>query len=202
MRPEQEESSASGSTRFEALWSQHQRALLRICERTLGDLDAAREAMSRTGVRVWLQMSRSSSQEEWPWALLRRVAINVCIDLQRERRRQSWRWTSLDEELGDGAELEAARPCGEQEEQQLQSLLLELLESLPPQLRACARLAFVEQQGYADIAATLRLTPANVRKIVERSRKRLVQPLAQAGVIRDEASFHRWLSGRRKRTDG
>ncbi|MCP3166711.1 RNA polymerase sigma factor [Myxococcus qinghaiensis] len=189
----------SASASFEALWRQHQAALLRVCERTLGDSDAARDALSRTAVRVWLQWSRAS-QEDWPWALLRRVAINVCIDLQRERRRQALRWTSLDEQLGEGADLEAAEPCEEQEEQRLQALLLELLESLPPQLRACARLAFVEQQSYADIAVALRLTPANVRKIVERSRKRLVKPLARAGVIRDEARFHRWLSGRRKRT--
>jgi len=189
----------SASASFEALWRQHQAALLRVCERTLGDPDAARDALSRTAVRVWLQWSRAS-QTDWPWALLRRVAINVCIDLQRERRRQALRWTSLDEQLGEGAELEAAEPCEEQEEQRLQTLLLELLESLPPQLRACARLAFVEQQSYADIAVALRLTPANVRKIVERSRKRLVKPLARAGVIRDEDSFQRWLSGRRKRT--
>ncbi|MFY2563160.1 RNA polymerase sigma factor [Corallococcus terminator] len=199
MSTEREVSSAYGS--FEALWRQRQGALLRVCERTMGDSDAAREALSRTAIRVWLQWSRCS-QVDWPWALLRRVAINVCIDLQRERRRQAWRWTPLEEELGEGADLEAAGPGEEQEEERLQALLLELLESLPPQLRACARLAFVEQQDYADIAVALRLTPANVRKIVERSRKRLVQPLARAGVIRDEASFHRWLSGRRKRTSG
>ncbi|NVJ26187.1 MULTISPECIES: RNA polymerase sigma factor [Myxococcus] len=197
MHTEGEESSASES--FEALWRRHQGALLRVCERTLGDSDAARDALSRTAVRVWLQWSRAS-QTDWPWALLRRVAINVCIDLQRERRRLALRWTPLDEVLGEGVELEAATPEAEEEEQRLQTLLLKLLESLPPQMRACARLAFVDHQGYADIAVALQLTPANVRKIVERSRKRLIQPLVRAGVIRDEASFHRWLSGRRKRT--
>lgn len=199
MRADQEESRGCASAAFEALWRKHQRALLRVCERTLGDSDAARDALSRTAVRVWLQWSRSS-QEDWPWALLRRVAINVCIDLQRERRRLALRWTPLDDALGEGVELEAVPPEAEEEEQRLQTLLLKLLEALPPQMRACARLAFVDQQSYADIAVALRLTPANVRKIVERSRKRLIQPLARAGVIRDEASFHRWLSGRRKRT--
>jgi RNA polymerase sigma-70 factor, ECF subfamily len=190
---------------FEALWRQHEKPLLRLCMRALGNQDAARDALSRIAIQVWLRFPLYARAER-RWGLLRKTAIHVCIDIQRQLRRQERQWAELDEHSAEPQETapvpqaqDVAFPGAGIEERQLVELVQGMLAELPASMRDCARMAFMEQQDYLEIAEALSLSPVNVRKNIERSRQRLIKPLVKAGVIDSENGFLTWLKGRRRK---
>jgi RNA polymerase sigma-70 factor (ECF subfamily) len=174
-----------GQRSFQELWARHERHLFHLCIKQLKNEDAADEAMSRVAIKAWQKMPEYDSIPQ-PRALLCRITLNVCIDIQREQGRQNQRHIGLDELSPDSAWLmnpKAGEPDARLAERELRRLVLRILRKLPRHSRACARLAFIQQLPANEIAKQLELKPANVRKIIERTRNLLRSLLVEAGVM-------------------
>ncbi len=109
-----------------------------------------------------------------PSALAIKVGVERALDVRRAHRRNARRNT-IDLTSSRDASLSAEQLTELSEAHQH---VLDAIARLPDQQSVCVYLRLVEQQEYAQIAATLQIAEATVRKHVERGRRQLQQWLA------------------------
>src|SRR5262244_2325850 len=97
---------AGDTTAFDQIIISHQRKILSLAWRMLGNREDARDAAQETFLRVYKSFGKfDPSQDFNGW--LYRIAVNVCRDLARKRRGNHY---SLEAEVESGAMAEPASP--------------------------------------------------------------------------------------------
>ncbi len=170
---------------FGVLVERHQERLIRLCERMLGDPEAARDAAQEVFLKAF-RKAGSFRPRGRVYTWLYRIAVNHCLN--RLRRRQVVRFLPFAEagrrrdaggagdepaplEPPDGAPDAAARLEARERWQRTRRLI----DALPPGQRAVLVLAKFEGLSYRRIAETLGITEGAVESRLFRAMQRLVK---------------------------
>ncbi len=170
---------------FGVLVERHQKRLIRLCERMLGDPEAARDAAQEVFLKAF-RKAGSFRPRGRVYTWLYRIAVNHCLN--RLRRRQVVRFLPFAEagrrrdsggagdepaplEPPDAAPDAAARLEARERWQRTRRLI----DALPPGQRAVLVLAKFEGLSYRRIAETLGITEGAVESRLFRAMQRLVK---------------------------
>ena len=175
---------------FEPLVACHQERLLRVCERLLGDREAARDATQEVFLKAFRKAGALEPQGRF-FTWLYRVAVNHCLN--RLRRRRLVRFVSFAGEREEGGGPAEPPAPGADPEQALAArrrwqATRRALGRLPETQRAVLVLARFEGLSYRQIAAALEITEAAVESRLFRALRALerAQESAPPGVDRGE----------------
>lgn len=169
---------------FSSLVERHQDRLLAVCQRLLGDREAARDAVQEVFLRAYRKAGSFRPRAKVStW--LYRIAVNHCLN--RLRRRKLARFLPLDDPADrDGeaapAELPAAEgadPLAALEARRRWVRVLRAVDELPPGQRAVLVLARFEGLAYKEIAEVLGITLGAVESRLVRAMRRLDAALAE-----------------------
>jgi RNA polymerase sigma-70 factor (ECF subfamily) len=167
---------------FARLVDSHQRRVLALCFRLLGDADEARDAAQECFVRAWSAMaSFDAAQPFAPWVL--RIARNHCFDVVR-RRLPAGREVRLDADPSEGeAPFELPDPDARSADDRLEgaqrsAAVSVAVANLPPRYREVIHLFHVEGMAYKDIAGVMDVPIGTVMTWLHRARAKLRETLA------------------------
>jgi RNA polymerase sigma-70 factor (ECF subfamily) len=153
---------AGDKTAFDQIIINHQRKVISLAWRLLGNREDARDAAQETFLRVYKSFGRfDPSQDFNGW--LYRIAVNVCHDLARKRRGNLY---SLEAEVESGAVAEPASPHDTESAAMLaqeHAILLRALATLPEKERAAIVLRDMEGLDTVEVARILGSSPTTVR---------------------------------------
>ncbi|GGJ34891.1 RNA polymerase sigma-70 factor [Streptomyces brasiliensis] len=169
-----------------SVFVQHRARLFGIAYRVLGSVVEAEDVVQE----VWLRWQRTDrSVVVSPLAFLSsattRLAINVAQSARVRRETYIGPW------LPEPVDTSSDPEVGAQRAEALEMALLLVLEKLSPTERAAYVLREAFDYGYPEIAEMLQLSPVNVRKIVSRARKHLLDEQRESV---DTAEHRRLLS--------
>lgn len=155
--------SATSVLELDRQFEAHRAGLLRLCASMVG-VDDADDVVQDT----YMAARQRLSQLHDPAALggwLKRIAVNRCYDRHRRRRRLTERLPLLHRSL-----VSAQRDLS----------LLELIELLPPRQRTVLVLHYAHGYSLNEIAQLLSLSHVNVRTIIARTRRSLLEAWKEA----------------------
>lgn len=150
------------------LWRCHGDAIRERCRMLMRDSEDAKEALSRTLLRVAVKLPKHrvhvADQRSWALALTYRV----CMDLYRERTRRR------EDPIDDFDEPEEHRGHSDDPERrvlarELESVVIGAMTELPERLQTAMWL-YVWSGSYRDVAALLDITEENARKRIQEAR--------------------------------
>jgi len=176
---------------FWELWLAHQPLVFKVCLARSGGRQAdAEDACSSVMQRARDSLRQKSSEIQNLQAWLIRLAVNICTDRYRVDKRRSQgayniEATTLDEQ--PDASIPSARcPDEELSLRELGGTITGAVMALPLRLREAARLFFLEEYSYEQIAVKLKITNANVRKRIQEARTLLKTTLREYGNDHDK----------------
>ena len=153
---------AGDRTAFDQIIISHQRKIISLAWRMLGNQEDARDAAQETFMRVYKSFGRFDPAQDFNgW--LYRIAVNVCRDLARKRRGNHY---SLEAEVESGA---IAEPASQQDTEsaallgQEHAILFRALAALPEKERAAIVLRDLEGLATEEVARILGSSPTTVR---------------------------------------
>jgi RNA polymerase sigma-70 factor (ECF subfamily) len=150
----------------------HQRKIISLAWRLLGDREDARDAAQETFLRVYKSFGGFDPAQDFNgW--LYRIAVNVCRDLARKRRGDLY---SLEAEVESGAIAEPASPHDTESAAMLaqeQAILLRALATLPEKERAAIVLRDLEGLDTEEVARILGSSPTTVRSQISAARVKI-----------------------------
>lgn len=159
---------------FDSLYRLFGDRLTRFCRAQIGPTGDPEDAAQEALMKAWASRERfDPSRPLWPW--LATIARNVCIDQQRHH-------------LVARARLQPAElsPLGPEDlvmGQAHRGLVRDAIQELTPGAREVLLLHFVDELGYAEIAARQHRSQGAIRTAVARARsdlRRRVEVLARA----------------------
>lgn len=151
---------AGDESAFETLLRRHERAVLGLCRRMLGNNGEAEEAAQDVFFKFYRSLSRfDTDRAVEPW--LFRITWNACRDRLRGRR------PSVELMASDATIAPQAVPA------LLLAELRQAIERLPDRERAALLLREVDGLETAEVAERLGSTPVTVRTHISRARARL-----------------------------
>jgi RNA polymerase sigma-70 factor (ECF subfamily) len=174
-----EQALAGDERAFESLVQRYHASLFVCIYRYLGDYDQTCDVLQE----VWLQLSRSlptlrMEKPLLPW--LSQVARNRCLDALRRRQRKPTVYFSelereADEERSLLASLPDVRPLPEEiaEHYELQHVLHQAIQTLPPKFRTVVLLRYAGQMSFAEIGQVLQIPATTAKTHCYRARLRL-----------------------------
>lgn len=148
---------ALAERQFAALVEQHQRPLVQLAFRLVGNVEDAKDLAQWAFAKLWLNRHRLDAQRE-VFHYLRKMLVNLCIDHLRRRGKHEPE-LAFDENqfLHD-----SANPLQQLERQELQGQLLRCIETLKPKQKATIVLRDVEGYSVEETAEMLACTKTNV----------------------------------------
>ncbi len=156
---------------FEELVRRHQRRVLNLVYKYLGDAAAAEDAAQDVFVKVYRAKSSYRPAARFTtW--LHRIAVNHCLNALRGRKEKS----ALPEEEALGAG-DAAAPDEGLRSAELRAAVREAVEALPENQRMAVILSRFEEQPYERIAEAMDLSLEAVKSLLFRARENLKQRL-------------------------
>lgn len=169
---------------FEILVRRYSTTLFNFIYRFLGDYDQASDILQQVSLRFYTSLPRLGTGEPFkPW--LFRVARNCCVDELRRRRRSAIHFSQLEAENTEGDVLclgdmpdPGLLPDELMECQDLQQLLQEAIQSLPPKFRSVVLLRYVSQLSFAEIGKTLGMPEATAKTYFHRAKMLLRRVLS------------------------
>jgi len=169
---------------FEILVRRYSTTLFNFIYRFLGDYDQASDILQQVSLRFYTSLPRLGTGEPFkPW--LFRVARNCCVDELRRRRRSAIHFSQLEAENTEGDVLclgdmpdPGLLPDELMECQDLQQLLHEAIQSLPPKFRSVVLLRYVSQLSFAEIGKTLGMPEATAKTYFHRAKMLLRRVLS------------------------
>ena len=144
------------------LYDRHAPMLYRYCTRMLNNSEIARDVTHESFLRL-LRISADRSQIDNVPGYLIRTARNLCINMQRAPR-----WNS--EEFDERA---CPREDNAVEQQEVEGLVTEALDKLPPDYREAILLQVYAGMAYQEIAETLGVSLPTVRNRIARGKIKL-----------------------------
>ncbi|HZF07648.1 MAG TPA: RNA polymerase sigma factor [Thermoanaerobaculia bacterium] len=163
---------------FAPLVEGHQQRLLRLCERLLGDLEEARDAVQEVFLKAFRKAGAFRPRGQvYTW--LYRIAVNHCLN--RLRRRRLVRFTRLgapaETERPEAAELDPPDGAPSPEEalaaRRRWAATRRAIERLPANQRAVLVLIRFEGLSYREAAEALGITEGAVESRLFRAMRRL-----------------------------
>jgi RNA polymerase sigma-70 factor, ECF subfamily len=162
---------------FEALVQRHQRGVYNFCLRLLGQPDDAADVAQETFVQLYSHLGRLDQAEPLaPW--LFRVARNRCIDVIRRRRTVPlMNWSDDDASAASEPAAEDPLPDELLERADLQRLLADAIQALPPGAAEVVALRYAADRSFAEIALILGCDEGAARVRFHRAKSLLRQYL-------------------------
>ncbi len=160
---------------FRQLIERHQRVVINVIHRAIGDAWEAEDLAQR----VFLQVYRSAGRYQ-PTAKFTTWLFTITHNtIRNEYRRRSRHATESIEAMPEGVELRAqgTDPAREVAERELQQRIREAVQELPDAQRTAVILCRFEGQSYEEIAAVLGCSVAAVKSLLHRARQTLKEQL-------------------------
>jgi RNA polymerase sigma-70 factor, ECF subfamily len=166
---------------FAALMARHEKAVLGLAWRMLGNLEDARDVAQEVFMRLYRHLDKlDPDRDAAPW--LRAITVNACQDARERGRRHAA--SSLDDPDRPLGPLEIAHPSDLHESfahgQEVRRTL-KALDALPAKERAALVLRDVEGLSTQEVARLLDSTQTTVRSQVSRARLHLRRALGVGG---------------------
>jgi RNA polymerase sigma-70 factor (ECF subfamily) len=152
-----------------SVFVQHRGRLFGIAYRMLGSVAEAEDVVQEVWLR-WQTTDRSVVTN--PPAFLSKITTHLAINVAQSARKR--RETYVGPWLPEPVDTSADPEVGAQRAEDLEVALLLVLERLSPTERAAYVLREAFDYSYAEIAGMLELSQVNVRKIVSRARRHLL----------------------------
>lgn len=169
---------------FEPLVARHERRLLALCERLLGDREEARDAAQEVFLKAFRAAGRARPEGQlFTW--LYRIGVNHCLNRLRRRRLARFLSLSAGEEEGGGAEVrldpasEAPGPAEELAARERWAATRRAIAALPENQRVVLVLARFEGLPQREIARLLGISEGAVESRLVRAMRRLAAAAAQ-----------------------
>lgn len=166
---------AGEAAAFDQIVITHQRRIIALAWRLLGNNEDARDAAQETFLRVYKHLHKFDPAQDFSgW--LYRIAVNVCRDLGRKRRSQQAWQTSFEGELAAGHLIEPISPHDTEAATMLaqdQLILLRALATLTEKERAAIVLRDLEGLPSAEVARILGSSQTTVRSQICTARVKL-----------------------------
>src|SRR5262245_10730252 len=157
------------TTAFDQIIISHQRRVIALSWRILGNPEDARDAAQETFLRVYKHLNRFDTTQDFSgW--LYRIAVNVCRDLARKRRSNQ---ASLEAEIEAGKIAEPISPHNTEAAAliaQEQAILRRALATLSEKERAAIVLRDLEGLPTEEAARILGSSPTTVRSQIRSAR--------------------------------
>jgi RNA polymerase sigma-70 factor, ECF subfamily len=173
---------------FAPLVERHQDRLIRLCERLLGEREAARDAAQEVFVKAFRHAGRAKPKGQlYTW--LYRIAVNHCLN--RMRRRKIAQFFSLTPAAPVEPDAPAFDPPGqapsperELEDRERWRATRRAIDALPESQRTVLLLAKFEGLSYREISESLGISLGAVESRLVRAMRRLsaAQEGREAGV--------------------
>ncbi|MDQ6740187.1 MAG: RNA polymerase sigma factor [Actinomycetota bacterium] len=168
---------------FEQLVIAYQDRLFRLAYRMLNDRGEAEDVVQDALTAAWRGLPMLQDVRAFGgWAY--RLATNRCLDLLRKRSAHPETITDL-EDLRSATEFRTtygpagSDPAYEAETAARQDSLTALLNTLPPEQRACWLLREMHGRSYAEIGATLKISQSAVRGRLARARHEIAEGMSE-----------------------
>jgi RNA polymerase sigma-70 factor, ECF subfamily len=165
---------AGDAAAFDQLMVCHQRRVVTVAWRLLGNRDDARDAAQETFLRVYRHLGKFDLTQDFSgW--LYRIVVNVCRDVARKRGRHA-RAASLDAEIESGSLIEppsAANAEAEAIRAEQQQIILRALSTLSEKERAAIVLRDLEGLPTEEVARILGSSQTTVRSQISAARAKI-----------------------------
>jgi RNA polymerase sigma-70 factor, ECF subfamily len=162
------------------IWRAHAAEAFRVCRAYLGR-DCADDALGRVSLAAQRSFAQGRQPVENPRAWLLAIARNVCLDVYRERGRAAVHCLpddALDRVAGRVAMgLDHGNPERQFLLRERMRCMESALRSLEPELRESLRALAEGEADYAALAQSIGITPAALRKRMQRARSILRERL-------------------------
>ncbi|QBD83716.1 sigma-70 family RNA polymerase sigma factor [Ktedonosporobacter rubrisoli] len=164
---------------FEGLVRKYQASLFNFICHFLGDYDQACDVLQQVFLRFYISLPRLSTGEPFkPW--LFQVARNCCVDELRRKKRGAVYFSQLEVENNEGEisglnDMPDPGPLPEDlvEYHDLQHILYQGIQALPPKFRAVVLLRYISQMSFAEIGRTLSMPEATAKTYFHRAKTSL-----------------------------
>lgn len=164
---------------FASLFREYDRDVLRVCRRTLGDVQAAEDAVSEVFLRARRALAGFDSSRAFrPWLLS--IAGHYCIDQLRRRTSESKIFSAAEPQESD-LEAPGLSPLGRMLAAEQQQSLARAIEALPPRYRLPLLLRYFEDMNYDAIAADLGVSRNQVGTLLFRAKRLLRAEVEEHG---------------------
>jgi RNA polymerase sigma-70 factor (ECF subfamily) len=159
---------------FEMLLKRYQTPLFSFIYHFLGDYDQACDTLQQVFLQLYISLPKLRTGEPLK-AWLFQVARNRCLD--ELRRKRAVHFSELEgntdeDELSPLDTLPDGSPLPEElaEHHDLQRLLSEAIQTLPPRFRAVVLLRYLAQLSFAEIGQTLQMPEATAKTYFQRAK--------------------------------
>ncbi len=161
---------------FEVLVRRYTNPLFNFICRFLGDYDQACDVLQQVFMRFYTSLPKLGISEPFkPW--LFQVARNCCVDELRRRKRYAIQFSQLETENSEGevtflADMTDPGPLPEEimERHDLQDVLQDAIQSLPPKFRDVVTLRYLAQLSFSEIGKTLHMPEATAKTYFHRAK--------------------------------
>jgi RNA polymerase sigma-70 factor, ECF subfamily len=137
----------------------------------------AQDAMQEALVTIWRKRRRILAHPK-PEALVLRICRDKAIDgLRKAIRRSRWELPTAVPDEAWPAPADSTSPEANLHRQEIMAHIRRIIASLPRKQAQAVLMHLVEEQPYADVAATLGCSEATIRSHVRRGRDRLQSEL-------------------------
>lgn len=161
---------------FTALVRRHERFVLGVCERVLGDPHAARDAVQLTFMALARKagvLDRHGPLAGWLWTVASRQALRLRGKTARRRRKEK--------QAAKDRQSEGAREPDAAEEQEVREALRQELQRLPEKYRAPLVLCYFEGRTHEEAARSLGMPRGSIAKRIGEALERLRERLRDRG---------------------
>ncbi|GAC1425267.1 MAG: RNA polymerase sigma factor [Ktedonobacteraceae bacterium] len=169
---------------FERLVHRYSTPLFNFICRFLGDYDQACDVLQQVFLRFYTSLPNLGTTEPFkPW--LFQVARNCCVDELRRRKRYAIHFSQLETENNEGeiiflGDMADPGPLPEEimEIHDLQHILQDAIQSLPPKFRDVVTLRYLAQLSFSEIGNTLDMPEATAKTYFHRAKVLLRKTLS------------------------
>jgi len=164
--------------RFEHLIDEHGGRLLQLAQLMLTSASDAEDVVQDSLIKLWGQLPELDRGAERAWLIT--CTRNACLDRLRARKRQTGllrQVQSVDRELE--RHIDQLGPASITQRQEQSKQLHEAIRQLPEPARSLIILRDIQDEDIATVAATLTLTPNQVKVYTFRARRALRQQLEE-----------------------
>jgi RNA polymerase sigma-70 factor (ECF subfamily) len=160
---------------FELLVQRYNAPLFNFICRFLGDYDLACDVLQQVFLRFYISLPRLETRESFrPW--LFQVARNCCMDELRRKYHSVLHFSQFENSEGDSSndlyDIPDPEPLPEDivERRDLQVLLQDAIQTLPPKFRSVVILRYTSQMSFPEIGQVLSMPEATAKTYFHRAK--------------------------------